>query len=620
MAEIKYTELIDTANNLINNEGFVKFGIHLFLGQKGAIDNYISIREQPILKKMSTSMSTVKATNDSTGKTFREPCINFPIDLKKDTKINDYITALTEAELKTTYNNEDQIVNSTLIGNEQLGATGNNINGDHTGIKRALKAVVECFIRKDAKKNNNYDLFRKWLVLEEGIPNDGVFTVKDAISKWIKYRIENSTDKNIRTFKNIDNIVNTLSSSAFITEKNEVKVIGTFNNLSDTETNLKDIKITFEKLSKSSREEFATEAAKKGNSLYNDLLVQNQLMRYFIKEADKTKVVEPNATIDKIIIDLQYFQCKVLVAILDKDNNGLDNGIHNNLEAKLNIIAANTNKFTGNSVNNNEDAGAVPGNKPGWRWSGGGGDAGIANNLHDVKLESKADIKIDYYKTMLGELKNLYETKIPQIPTVSHINPLEHLQLIADLAVAKSALKLIDNGKDYGELNISNAGLIAYRIHEDIKKDGVKDETFNLYDNEMKGLVKAYETKADTNGAGNTHGEFKAIVGKAPSMRIAIVGASVDRNDDGKINIDNIISNIDKIAAIHYAIFRAAADAADIVDPKIIPDVFNHNEGCQLFAVANVDNAHTDPNKPIWKRAIKAAISTANTCFSNITF
>ena len=627
MTEI-YTNLIDAHNdNIINNEKFIRFGIHLFLGQKGAINNIIKKEDKTILKKFSTSMSTVKATLKDKAK-YRESCINFPIDLTNDKKMNDYITKLSAVELETKYDNEGRVVNITLIGNEKLGAAGINNNGDYTGIKRALKAVVECFIRKDAKTNNNYDLFRKWLTLEYNVVGDATTTsplafnnnaeikMGEIIDRWIKYRIENSTDKNIPTFKNIDNIVNTLSSSAFIKEQNEVKVIGKFD-LSVTETNLKDIKKTFDNLSEMSRYEYRLEAAKKGNSLYNDLLVQNQLMRYFIKEANNDEIVEPDATIDKIIIDLQYFQCKVLVAILDKTNNGLADDKNTEFETKLNSIAANTFKFTGASRNVDAAAGAEPGDKPGWGWSGRGADAGTPNNLHDVKLESKVDIKIDYYKTMLDGLKTLYDVKTS---TVSHITPLQHLQLIADLAIAKSALKLIEDEKDYGALNISNAGLIAYRIHED-KKDGIKDVTFNVYDDVMKGLVERYQTKA-ASGTAVGNADFKAIVGKAPSMRIAIVGTLDTKNDDNKVNITNVPSPIDKIAAIHYAIFRAAAEAADTPDPTNIPDVFNHDAGCQLFAAGNVDNAvnNANNNKTIWKRAIKAAISTANTCVSNITF
>ena len=629
MAET-YTNITNTIDSVtfINNVKFIKFGIHLFLGQKGTINNIIKRSDKPFLKPNSTSMSTVKATLKDKAK-FRESCINFPTDLKNDKKMNEYITELTTEELKTVYNNEDRKVNDDEIGNTQLGASDGTGN-DKTGIKRALKAVVECFIRKDAKKNNNYDLFRKWLTLDYALVEDDTHSrlafndnaeikMGVIIDNWIKYRIENSKATNIQTFKNIDNIVNTLLSSAFITEKNEVKVIGKFDDLSVTASTLNDIKKTFDNLSDMSRYEYRLESAKKGNSLYNDLLVQNQLMRYFIKEADKDAIVEPNNTIDKIIIDLQYFQCKVLVAILDKANNGLNEDKNTEFETKLNSIAANTNKFTGDSTN--AAAGAAPGDKPGWRWSGGSGDAGTPNNLHDVALQSKVDIKYIYYNTMLVSLKTLYETKTPQIATVSHITPLEHLQLIADLAVAKYALKLSEDGKDYGELNISNAGLIAYRIHEDIKNKVVKDVTFNEYNGEMKFRVDAYQGKADTNGDGNNNNEFKAIVGQAPSMRIAIVGNSSNNNlDGGKINITNVPSHIDKIAAIHYAIFRSAAEAADMVDPKNILAVFNHDTGCKAFADVNKDDALTDPNKPIWKRAIKAAISTANTCFSNITF
>ena len=136
----------------------------------------------------------------------------------------------------------------------------------------------------------------------------------------------------------------------------------------------------------------------------------------------------------------------------------------------------------------------------------------------------------------------------------------------------------------------------------------------------MKVLVTAYELKAAT-GTAVDNADFKAIVGKAPSMRISIVGTSNTNPDNKQQLITEPPSHIDKIAAIHYAIFRAAAEAADTPDPTNISPVFNHDAGCHVFAAADVNTAVTDDNiKLIWKRAIKAAISTANTCVSNITF
>jgi hypothetical protein len=619
MAEIKYAGIIDIANNnVINNENFIKFGIHLFLGQTDAIDNKI-MGMSKFKQYTSTDVSTVKPTGKMN---LRDSCkANFANNVTSDDKVTNYISALTSAQLDIKYHNENQKVTDAKINELKLGAAGAAADDtDNTGIKRALKAVVECFIRPEQRTNNNYDLFRKWLMLgyDELVNDDKKSPLafsdneqlksKVIIDRWIKYRIENSTDQNIETFKDVNSIVNTLSLSIISDEK---EVLANFDNLPNTEKKLVNIKESFEKLSKQSINEYKIEAEKKGNSLYNDLLVQNELMKYFIKEANNDKKVEPDESIDKIIINLQYLQCKVLVAILDGNNNGLSNDNKDILNATLNKVAANTRKFTGRSTNNDEAAGADPRDKPGWRWSGGTGDGGTPDNLHDVALQSAAVINLDDYKAILAGLKNLYENSPGD--GKSFITPLQHLQLIADLAVAKATLKAIDKGEvPEGDINISNAGLIAYRIHKDMKDmKEIKAETFNDFDTVMVGLVNNYEQKANT-GDATTDVEFKAIVGLAPSMRIAIVG-TVNRNDNGEEKI-GVITHIDKIAAIHYAIFRAAAEASHTDTPDV------HDTKCKIFADTVVNDSLNVDNKLKWKPAIKAAIYTAGLCFTAVTF
>jgi hypothetical protein len=51
-----------------------------------------------------------------------------------------------------------------------------------------------------------------------------------------------------------------------------------------------------------------------------------------------------------------------------------------------------------------------------------------------------------------------------------------------------------------------------------------------------------------------------------------------------------------------------------------INDANDHNAKCKIFAEFMPDNSLVEAYKLIWKPAIKAAISTANLCFTAVTF
>jgi hypothetical protein len=145
---------------------FISFAVHLFYGTIYNLDT--GFLESDLLRPTKQFSK-------------RESCKN---NINSDLlNISYYTGILPEYELKQTYDNEGK--------NKEIEDTKLDNN---SSLKKAILAVIECFVPVTFLQDNDYESFKKWLKRNDGIPDNDEFKAEDVIEKWSVARIKNKYD------------------------------------------------------------------------------------------------------------------------------------------------------------------------------------------------------------------------------------------------------------------------------------------------------------------------------------------------------------------------------------------------------------------------------------------
>lgn len=344
MADVKYADVVDVATGKINNENFIKFALHLFIGtvdnikyttDRGAVKSPLQVH--PFRLRYWKLMS--QAT--------RRSCENIETDLVKEPKIPNYTSVLGGLANTLNFNNEGNGTNNTAIGNTLLGAGGAAAAPASVGgrsIKTAIKAVIECFVPSSTRTDYSYDKFLTWLALpdanREGVSsvNGVIENAGEWIKKWSAYLIkEHKTGQTT-----LEGAINPLMSSLGL-----ITIGGAppFNlagvgapAIQDAEQALQTFQNDIKSLNPESLKHYKNVHSKEGNSLYNKLLMDNDAMKFTIKALRYQEEVQPNNDITQIAIDSQYHRALLFKEIKARIGNVNDSGGDNNFNAAFDVV------------------------------------------------------------------------------------------------------------------------------------------------------------------------------------------------------------------------------------------------------------------------------------------
>lgn len=328
------TRSIDNGpNREIINQHFIKFVIHLFVGTTDTIKEAAFFHIiKPRFFTSRKGMVPRKTRRDACKNNIRE-------NETKEDIVKQYRMEMTSDEQnELVYDNENHAANSTpLPDNAHLVGLGNRVDdgggtaivgaGNISCIKMAIKAVIACFINPDYAQKYNVNEFYNWLSTNPdekhvGLPNNQGylntptategFTAKEAITSWTKYRMNH-----IKTQVGLDSKVEELSA---ILQNITVDAAGKLGGVTGIGATLNALMAPLEDFRKgisnlhgAALKSYVDIHKQDGVSLYNEMRLENEELRYIIKKANQKTT--PNRSLTQIRVDIQKTQCEVYTDI-----------------------------------------------------------------------------------------------------------------------------------------------------------------------------------------------------------------------------------------------------------------------------------------------------------------
>jgi len=309
---------ISNAAHKITNEDFVNFALHLFAGTTGNIKytkpgTFGSSEADNLRLKRHWMLRTSWARTPSA-------CNNIVQGLRTETKLAVYTSPLGAIE-NIQYDNGGVATNANPLGNANLAGAG---------IKIAIKAVIECFMSSSERRKHSYDNFLTWLSIdgaggapgdEEGIDDNGAIAASEWIKKWSAYLIkEHGTVKQ----QGLQNALNPLVDILGELERdpaNDNITVGAIAmgvappNFGNITTQLTTFQNEIKQLNPQTRKHYKDVHSKEGNSLYNQLLFDNDAISFTIKTLNAAAQIAPNVDITQVAIDSQYHRAALFKEI-----------------------------------------------------------------------------------------------------------------------------------------------------------------------------------------------------------------------------------------------------------------------------------------------------------------
>jgi len=306
---------VSNASDEINDQDFVNFALHLFAGTTGNIKYtkpgvFGSSEADNLRLKRAWVFRTSWARTPAA-------CANIVQALRTETKLAIYTSPLGAIE-NIQYDNAGAAVNANPIGNTRL------VGGD--GIKTAIKAVIECFMSDSERRKHSYDNFRAWLNIDgaanpAGVNNNGAVAASEWIKKWSAYLIqEHGTLKQL----GLQNALNPLVDILGELERdpaNDNITVGAIAmgiappNFGNITTQLTTFQNEIKQLNPQTLRHYKDIHSKEGNSLYNQLLFDNDAISFTIKTLSAAAQIAPNVDITQVAIDSQYHRAALFKEI-----------------------------------------------------------------------------------------------------------------------------------------------------------------------------------------------------------------------------------------------------------------------------------------------------------------